>query len=119
MNITSIDHIHFNFAPQQREQIRFFYGTVLGAQELEVPGHRQVLKFLLGQQALCFTPQIGAAVQAPSQHVAFKVEGMGDLKHRFSAFDLAFIENHPAMAAQQVYIKDPAGHQLEFLELAA
>ena len=44
---------------------------------------------------------------------------MGDLKNRLLAFDLVFIENHPAMAAQQVYIKDPAGNQLEFLELAA
>ena len=119
MNITSIDHIHFNFAPQQREPIRFFYATVLGAQELEVPGRRQVLQFRLGQQTLCFTPQTGAAGHAPAQHVAFRVEGMGDLKHRFTAFDLDFIENHPAMAAQQVYIKDPAGNQLEFLEPAA
>lgn len=119
MHILSIDHIHFNFAPQYREQIRFFYVTVLGARELPVPENRHVLQFLLGSQRLYFTPQ--ALRQSPSaaQHVAFNVQGMGDLKNRLLAFDLVFIENHPAMAAQQVYIKDPAGNQLEFLELAA
>ena len=40
------------------------------------------------------------------------------LKQRLHAFDLAFIESHPDQPAQQVYVKDPAGNQLEFLEIA-
>jgi hypothetical protein len=28
-----------------------------------------------------------------------------------------FIESHPDQPAQQIYIKDPAGNQLEFLNL--
>ncbi|MBV8250049.1 MAG: hypothetical protein JO200_16585 [Comamonas sp.] len=117
MNIKSVNHIHFNFHPQSREEIRFFYATVLGAHELRAPEKKQLLQFEMGNQLLCFTPDAGAQGRSRTQHVAFNVEGIGDLRNRLSAFDLCFIESHPeAVEAQQIYIKDPAGNQLEFLE---
>ena len=118
MIIISVNHIHFQFPPQSKEAIRFFYATVLGAHELHSPETRQLLQFEMGEQRLCFTPETGPTVPKPSQHVAFNVQGIGDLKQRLHAFDLAFIESHPDQPAQQIYIKDPAGNQLEFLEPA-
>lgn len=118
MIITSVHHIHFQFPPQSKEAIRFFYSTVLGAHELPSPERKQWLQFEMGAQRLCFTPESGTAGRTPAQHVAFNVQGIGDLKQRLHAFDLAFIESHPDQPAQQVYVKDPAGNQLEFLEIA-
>lgn len=118
MIITSVHHIHFQFPAHSKEAIRFFYSTVLGAHELHSPEKKQLLQFEMGAQRLCFTPEAGAASRKPAQHVAFNVQGIGDLKQRLHAFDLAFIESHPAQQAQQVYVKDPAGNQLEFLEIA-
>ncbi|MFD2754552.1 VOC family protein [Comamonas terrae] len=117
MNITSVHHIHFNFHPRSREEIRFFYATVLGAHERHAPEKKQLLQFEMGHQLLCFTPDAGPHGRGPTQHVAFNIEGIGDLRNRLAAFDLSFIESHPEAAqAQQIYIKDPAGNQLEFLE---
>ncbi|WP_291591496.1 VOC family protein [Comamonas sp. UBA7528] len=116
MIITSINHIHFQFPAHSKEAIRFFYATVLGAHELQSSDKKQLLQFEMGDQRLCFTPEAGGTGRKPSQHVAFNVQGIGDLKQRLHAFDLAFIESHPDQPAQQIYIKDPAGNQLEFLE---
>lgn len=116
MNITSIHHVHFHFPPQSREDIRFFYTKVLGAQEKHSSRRKQLLQFELGPQLLCFTPALQGRPHGTAQHVAFNVQGIGDLKHRLHAFDQAFIENHSTAPTQQVYVKDPAGNQLEFLE---
>ncbi|WP_370678701.1 VOC family protein [Comamonas sp. GB3 AK4-5] len=119
MNITTIHHVHFHFPPQSREEVRFFYATVLGAQERHSPERKQLLQFELGQQLLCFTPHSQAPRHGAAQHVAFNVQDIDDLKHRLHAFDQVFIANHSALQTQQVYVKDPAGNQLEFLEYPA
>lgn len=119
MRITSVHHIQLQFSAQYTEDLRFFYGTVLGAQELPVPHQRQLLQFAVGEQLLCFTPAAGPTPRNASQHVALNVQGIDDLKNRFQAFGWHFIATQPSstgLQAQQVYVKDPAGHQLEFLE---
>lgn len=116
MQITSVHHIHFQFPAKFKEELRFFYGTVLGAQELPVSQKRQLLQFSLGEQLLCFTPEANAIQRSAGQHVAFNIQGMAYLKERLRQFGLHFIESAPAQQAQQLYVKDPAGNQLEFLE---
>lgn len=116
MHITTIHHVHFHFPPQSREALRFFYATVLGAQERHSTDRQQLLQFELGQQLLCFSPHSQAPQHGAAQHVAFNVQGIDDLKQRLLAFDQIFIENHSALQTQQVYVKDPAGNQLEFLQ---
>jgi catechol-2,3-dioxygenase len=118
MIITSVNHIRFQFPRRSKEAIRFFYSTVLGAHELHSPEKKQWMQFEMGAQRLCFTPETGTAGRTPTQHVAFNVQGISDLKQRLHAFNLDFIESPPDKPAQQVYVKDPAGNQLEFLEIA-
>jgi catechol-2,3-dioxygenase len=119
MNITSIHHVHFHFLPQFREEVRFFYATVLGAQERHSPERKQLLQFELGQQLLCFTPHRQAPQHGAAQHVAFNVQDLGELRQRLQRFDQVFIDNHVTAKTPQVYVKDPAGNQLEFLEYHA
>ena len=119
MRITSVHHIQLQFPAQSTEDLRFFYSTVLGAQELPVPHQRQLLQFAVGEQLLCFSPAASPAPRSACQHVAFNVQGIDDLKNRFQAFGWHIIATQPSstgLQAQQVYVKDPAGHQLEFLE---
>lgn len=116
MNITSVHHIHFQFPARCKEELRFFYGTVLGAQELSAPEKRQLLRFEMGEQLLCFTPEAGTPSRGAAQHVAFNIQGIESLKQRLQDFGLDFIESHPARQEKHVYVKDPAGNQLEFLE---
>lgn len=116
MIITSIHHIHFEFPSHSREDVRFFYGTVLNAHELPVPEKKQFLQFAIGQQLLCFTPETRASCRKPAQHVAFNIQGIALLKQRLKNFDLDFIESHPEKPERHIYIKDPAGNQLAFLE---
>jgi hypothetical protein len=69
----------------------------------------------MGEQRLCFTPRLGprAASHRSMWRSTCKASAICYSLH---AFDLAFIESHPDQPAQQIYVKDPAGNQLEFLK---
>jgi catechol-2,3-dioxygenase len=115
MIITSVNHIHFQFPAHSKEAIRFFYATVLGPMSWSPPTPSNCCSSRWASSACASRRRLGATGRKPSQHVAFNVQGISDLKQRLHAFDLAFIESHPDQPAQQIYVKDPAGNQLEFL----
>mgnify|MGYP003767880579 CR=1 FL=1 len=116
MHIDSINHIQLNFQSAIKEEIRFFYKDILGFSESNAESKKNMLLFKIGAQHLSFSPVNERLGTSLAQHLAFNVSDLQELKKKFEALDLSFIESYHTAHAKNLYIKDPAGNQLEFLE---
>ena len=113
MSIHSINHVQLTFDVDRRDQVRHFYGTLVGLTELHQPTGPG-LRFIAGSQRVDLVP--ASQAQPGGGHVAFEVQNLPRLRHQLLQADLALEEHQPLPGYLRFYVNDPAGNRLEFLE---
>lgn len=118
MRIVGLDHVQLALPPGAEERAREFYGKVLGIPEIDKPPHlakrggcwfeRGALKIHLGVEG-DFRP-------ARKAHPAFIVEGLPSLIKRLNDHGYGVREDEPLEGFQRVYVDDPFGNRIEFME---
>ncbi|MFC3899577.1 VOC family protein [Aliicoccus persicus] len=118
MNIIGLDHVQLAAPPNSEEAARRFFGEILGLDEVEKP---EVLRkrggvwFQIGNQQL----HIGieeSFVPAKKAHPAFEVRELDELKKRVDEFEVDYVSDGDLEGANRIFVFDPFGNRLEFLE---
>lgn len=115
MSQIAIHHVQLAFAPAQREAVRRFYTGLLGLVEVPTRTQRQ-LRFAAGPQCIDLVAQAGAQGALSVQHLALSVRPFEPLRERLLQAQVALVETPSATGVRRLYVKDPAGNQLELLE---
>jgi catechol 2,3-dioxygenase-like lactoylglutathione lyase family enzyme len=118
MNLERIDHIQLAMPAGEEERARAFYRDTLGLPELAKPSHlavrggawfeSDVVKVHLGVD-LNF-------VAAKKAHPAFIVRDLAGLVERCDEGGYEVVDDEPLEGYRRVYIFDPFGNRLEFME---
>lgn len=116
--LTHIDHIQLAAPPNSESEARHFFGTVLGLTEVEKPEslkNRGGVWFEIGSYQLhigvehTFSP-------AKKAHPGFHVKNLPAFKDHLTSFDISFIEDKNLPDTERIYVDDPFGNRMEFLE---
>ena len=116
--LRGLDHVQVAAPPGCEERARWFYGQVLGMAEIAKPESlraRGGVWFQCGQHQLHvgvdpgFTP-------ATKAHPAIRVSGIQSLRERLARLHVSFTPDELLPGAKRIYVDDPFGNRLEFLE---
>nr|WP_275422368.1 VOC family protein [Paenibacillus mucilaginosus] len=115
-----IDHIQLAAPEGCEEEARGFYAELLGWQEIPKP---EPLKKRGGVWFQCGTHQVHIGVQqdfrpALKAHPAFAVRGLEELRARLVQIGIHVIDDEirAEEGISRIYVRDPFGNRLEFLE---
>ena len=118
MNLERIDHVQLAMPAGEEERARAFYHDTLGLPELAKPSHlvvrggawfeSDVVKVHLGVDI--------NFVAAKKAHPAFIVRDLPGLIERCENGGYEVVEDEPIEGCSRVYVFDPFGNRLEFLE---
>jgi catechol 2,3-dioxygenase-like lactoylglutathione lyase family enzyme len=118
MQILRIDHVQLAMPLGEEDRARKFYSEMLGIPEVPKPTHLAKrggawfesgsLKVHLGVQG-DFQPTMKA-------HVAFETVGLNDLIGCCQLAGYRVVDDEPLEGYVRVYIYDPFGNRLEFME---
>jgi catechol 2,3-dioxygenase-like lactoylglutathione lyase family enzyme len=117
-SLKRIDHVQLAAPPNSEHRARRFFHELLGFQEVEKPVVLQKnggLWFKINDCEL----HIGidqSFIPAKKAHPAFTVENLSALKEHLAAHQVAFIQDEKLPNANRIYVHDPFGNRLEFLE---
>lgn len=118
MNLEKIDHVQMAMPAGEEERARTFYRDTLGLPEQPKPSHLAVrggawfeshgVKVHLGVDV--------NFVAAKKAHPAFIVRDLPALKERCEDGGYEVVEDEPLEGYSRVYVFDPFGNPLEFME---
>ncbi|MFA9559633.1 VOC family protein [Evansella sp. AB-rgal1] len=117
-SVKKIDHIQLAAPKGSEGRAKQFFVDVLGFDEVEKPG---VLKKRGGVWFSLGVTQIHIGIEEPfspakKAHPAFEVENLEDLKEHLSKHRIDFSVDNKLPGANRIFVNDPFGNRLEFLE---
>ena len=118
MNLERIDHVQLAMPKGEEESARAFYRDTLGLPELPKPSHLAVrggVWFETNGVKIHLGVDINF-VAAKKAHPAFIVRDLPALIKRCENEGFEVIEDEPLEGYSRVYVFDPFGNRLEFLE---
>ncbi|MEW9500963.1 VOC family protein [Jeotgalibacillus marinus] len=113
-----IDHVQLVSPKGKEDEARRFYTGVLGLEEIPKPEnlrHRGGCWFICGPQEI----HIGALepfVAPKKAHPGFVVEGLQNLRQKLEEASFLIEEEEPITGRDRMFLKDPFGNRLEFIE---
>ena len=124
MEITGLDHYTLRVAPSELQGLRSFYVDVLGLREgprpdFDFPGHwlyagALAAVHLAGNQPAGEPPVRADLPTGRFNHVALRASGLASTRGRLRALGIEWQEaSVPGMPLHQVFLRDPAGVQIE------
>ena len=118
MEILKIDHVQIAMPAGREEDARAFYGRALGIPEVQKPANlavrggvwfvRDALKVHIGVD-----PNFKPATKA---RIAFEVSDLAGLITQCQSLGYRVTEDGPLENYSRVYIYDPFGNRLEFMD---
>jgi catechol 2,3-dioxygenase-like lactoylglutathione lyase family enzyme len=118
MPIKRLDHVQLAMPPGREEEVRAFYGGILGISEVPKPPHlakrggcwfeTDALKIHLGVET-DFKP-------ARKAHPALIVSDLGELVARLETRGYRVVEDEPLEGYNRRYVADPFGNRIELME---
>jgi catechol 2,3-dioxygenase-like lactoylglutathione lyase family enzyme len=116
--ITGIDHVQIAGPPGGEAKARWFFGDVLGMEEIAKPTalqQRGGVWFRSGEHQLhvCIEANFQPAHKA---HPAIRVQALPDLMQRLSQAGVKFQEDVLLPDIRRIYVDDPFGNRLEFVD---
>ncbi|PWK14899.1 VOC family protein [Tumebacillus permanentifrigoris] len=116
-----LDHVQVAVPQGVEDEVRRFYGELLGMQELEKP---ERLKVRGGAWFQCGAQQLHIGVEEPfvpakKAHPAFAVHAIGDLRDQLLAAGVKVQDNDEIPGVVRFFVSDPWGNRLEFTEVGA
>ena len=117
MTRLAVDHIQLPILVGGAARARDFYEHLLGLREVRDPtlDRPGVLRYALGAQRLDLSegPYSGVAPQA---HLALRVQGLRALAERLRQAQLPVDTGAARAPGARLYVDDPFGNRLEFIE---
>ncbi len=118
--IKGIDHVQLAAPSGCEEKAREFYGEILGLVELKKP---QSLQGRGGCWFQCGIQEIHIGVQedfipATKAHPGIIIENIEEFKRYLANHGIASKEDTPIGGRERVFVDDPFGNRLEFIEFA-
>ncbi len=116
--LTHIDHVQLAAPPNSESEARHFFGTVLGLTEVEKPESlkkRGGVWFEFGSYQLHIGVET-AFSPAKKAHPGFHVKNLPAFKDHLASFGISFIEDKNITGVERIYVDDPFGNRMEFLE---
>jgi len=113
-----LDHVQLACPSGSEEQAREFFVDIFGFEEIEKPA---ILQARGGVWFNCNDIIVHMGVEEPfsparKAHPAFEVEGLLSLRRHLDENDVDFIDDADLPGADRIYVNDPFGNRLEFLE---
>lgn len=118
MLVQKIEHIQLAMPEGEEEKAREFYGDLLGINEMPKPSHlakRGGAWFESG----CIKIHLGVEknfIPAKKAHVAFLTDELDEIISKSRALGLEIIDDDGLEDYDRVYIYDPFGNRLEFMQ---
>ena len=119
--IVGLDHVQVAAPAGREDEVRAFYGGLLGLTELEKPESlraRGGAWFQVGRQQLHVGVQAGFA-PARKAHPAFAVDDLDALAATLADAGCEPVWDDAIPGHRRFYVDDPFGNRLELLEAAA
>ncbi len=121
MNIQGIDHVQLAMPAGEEDQARKFYHKLLGVPEVPKPPD------LAKRGGVWFEDdrvRIHLGVDknfqpAGKAHIAFLVDNVSELASRCSEEGYRIVDDEPLDGYIRIYVYDPFGNRLEFMEPVA
>lgn len=116
--VKRIDHIQLAAPKGAEQEARKFFSDRLGLEEVEKP---ESLKGRGGVWFRLANQQLHIGIEEPfspatKAHPAFEVENIEELKLHLKQQAISFIVDEKLPHADRIYLNDPFGNRLEFLE---
>jgi catechol 2,3-dioxygenase-like lactoylglutathione lyase family enzyme len=120
MTLEAIDHVQLAIPPGGEGEARRFYRDFLGLPEQPKPVN-------LARRGGCWFESAAVKVHcgvedpfrpARKAHIAFRVDDVAGLADRARAAGFETAEDEPLAGSDRIYIYDPFGNRLEFLQPA-
>lgn len=119
MWINTIDHIQITSPPDVEEEMRFFYGNVLGLPEIAKPETLQPnggAWYLLGKVQLHVSVEKDAKNYASRRHICFQVPDLPNFQHHLEIHQIGIIpDGQPIEGYNRFYLRDPGGNRIEII----
>jgi catechol 2,3-dioxygenase-like lactoylglutathione lyase family enzyme len=123
MDIIGIQHVQVNVPLGRADEARRFYSELLGLEEIERPqslsdaGREGAWYRVADAQELHVTwrEDAGWEARASSQHPAFVVDGLGELRGRLEEAGTEVEEAVAIAGRERFFARDPGGNRIEFL----
>lgn len=115
--IPSIDHVQIAIPQGGEFQARWYYGALLGMNEIEKPANLQARGGVWFQTAnlqlhLGVDP---AFLPATKAHVAFTFTDLNQVRERLMEAGIIIIDDEPLPGFERFYVADPFGNRIECL----
>lgn len=118
MSLRSIHHVQLAMPKGREAEARSFYGELLGLTEVTKPANlaaRGGVWFESGDLRVHLG--VDRAFRAARKaHPAFLVDNLASVKEKCEAAGVEMIEDQPLAGYDRVYVYDPFGNRIEFLE---
>lgn len=117
-HIYGLHHIQLAGPQECEEKAREFYHQILGLSEIKKPSElakRGGVWFACGQQEL----HIGIEeplIPAKKAHPAFTVTNLQEIRLQLQNNGFSYQDDHLLPSADRIYVFDPFGNRLEFIE---
>ncbi|MBW4444671.1 MAG: VOC family protein [Plectolyngbya sp. WJT66-NPBG17] len=119
--IDAIDHIQITTSPDLQDEMRFFYGTLLGLTPLEQPKSLQnngIAWYQLGHIQLHISTEKDATNYASRRHICFRVQSLSAFRQHLSTHNIDIIpDQQPIEEYDRFYLRDPGGNRIEVAAL--
>jgi catechol 2,3-dioxygenase-like lactoylglutathione lyase family enzyme len=116
--ILGYNHAQITVPDGCAEQVRQFYGTLLGLAELPVPPALQgrgLIWFAVGDRELHVGVEAGVDRGATGAHLAYEVDDIAKLRGRLTLEGYELIEQPRIEHYDRFHIRDPFGNRVEFI----
>lgn len=117
-SLLEIDHIQLAGPKGCEEDARKFYGEILGLKEIPKPENLQKRGgcwFQFGKQEIHIGVQADF-VPAKKAHPGFAVKNLQALRDRLLQSGIEMMEEPPIEGRERLFVNDPFGNRIEFLE---
>ncbi|SNZ16818.1 Catechol 2,3-dioxygenase [Terribacillus aidingensis] len=116
--LKQLDYVQLACPKGSEEQAREFFVDVLGFEEIEKPAN---LRARGGVWFSCNSITVHMGIEEPfsparKTHPAFEVEGLSSLRQHLDQHSVDFSDDADLPGADRIYVHDPFGNRLEFLE---
>ncbi|MFP7495032.1 VOC family protein [Terribacillus saccharophilus] len=116
--LKKLDHVQLACPRGSEAQAREFCVEILGFEEIDKPANLQARG---GVWFSCNAIMVHMGVEEPfsparKAHPAFEVEGLGSLRRHLDDQNISFADDVNLPGADRIYVHDPFGNRLEFLE---
>lgn len=124
MAVRALHHVQVNVPLVAESQARTFYAEIIGLEEIPRPqslaeSGRHGVWYSAGSQEfhVFFSPTADFDAAASSQHPAFVVDDIRELRQRLVEAGYEIEEAVPIEGRTRFFTRDPGGNRLEFLSL--